>query len=137
MGTFTQKYPNFSSKTVGGKQLFQLTRDDELPEDVPGHEVTIYSLSKTGERNILKKDLEAEIARRINLVHGDFRQKDILVRWQEVFENSKNESFQIISCTLSCSSGTYVRQLVADIGKRIGIPLVTHSISRTRVGEYK
>jgi len=136
IGTFTQKYPNFSSKTVGGKQLFQLSKDDELPSYMPEHEVTIYNLKQTSSRTISKGELQTEILRRINLVHGDFRQEEIIQKWEEVFENTPQKSFEIISCTLSCSSGTYVRQLVADIGNKLSTPLVTYSINRTKVGEY-
>lgn len=136
IGTFTQKYPNFSSKTVRGKQLFQLSKDEELPDIIPEHEVTIYDLKQTGSRTIPKGELQTEILRRINLVHGDFRQEGIIQKWAEVLENTPQESFEMISCTLSCSSGTYVRQLVADIGNKLSTPLVTYSINRTKVGDY-
>lgn len=136
VGTFIQKYPSFSSKTVGGKQLFQLSKDDELPSKMPEHEVTISRLEFIRESNISKEDLCKEIIRRIGLVRGDFRQKEILEKWQEVFENSKEGNYKIISCVCECSSGTYIRQLVADISQKVGIPMVTYSIKRTKVGKY-
>lgn len=136
VGTFIQKYPSFSSKTVGGKQLFQLSKDEELPSEMPEHEVTISRLEFTRERDISKEDLHKEIIRRIELVHGDFRQEEILKKWQEVFENSKKEDYKIFSCVCDCSSGTYIRQLVSDISEKIGIPMVTYSINRTRAGDY-
>lgn len=134
--TFKQKYPSFSSKTVGGKQLFQLSKDDELPDEMPEHEVTITRLEQISTRIISKSDLQSDIERRINLVHGDFRQTEIIKLWQLAFKNSTEEEYQIIKCVLDCSSGTYVRQLVADLGTKLGIPLVTYSIERTRIGEY-
>jgi tRNA U55 pseudouridine synthase TruB len=69
-------------------------------------------------------------------VKGDFRQEEIIKRWQEVFKDSDQKEYLILSCVVECSSGTYVRQLVADLSEKIGIPLVTYSIKRTRVGEY-
>lgn len=137
VGMFIQKYPRFSSKTVEGKQLFQLSKDDELPSELPEHEVTISKLEYIGERTVSKEELQKEIIRRIRLVNGDFRQEEIMERWNEVFENSKQREYPIFSCIAECSSGTYIRQLVADISERMGIPLVTYSIKRTRVGEYK
>ena len=136
VGTFIQKYPSFSSKTVGGKQLFQLYKDDELPQEMPEHEVTVHDLKQMGIRSIVKEDLQTEILRRINLVHGDFRQDDIQQRWQEVLAESKHDEFQIISCIMKCSSGTYVRQLVNDIGEKLRAPMVTYSIKRTQVGDF-
>jgi tRNA pseudouridine55 synthase len=136
IGTFDQKYPPFSSKTVNGKQLFQLAKDDELPDELPQHEVMIYRLQCTSTMTLKKQDLEKEIFRRIALVKGDFRQEIILEKWKEALRNSEGQSFQIFSCVVECSSGMYVRQLVHDIGKKIGIPLVTYSIKRTKIGQY-
>ncbi len=135
-GTFTQKYPPFSSKTIYGKQMFQLSKDDELPDDLPEHEVTIKKLQCTSTTTISKEVLKEEIIKRIDLVHGDFRQKEIIEKWNKAFENTSQKEFEIISLVCECSSGTYIRQLVADIGYEIGIPLVTYSINRVRVGEY-
>jgi tRNA pseudouridine55 synthase len=134
--TFAQKYPSFSSKTVGGKQLFQLSKDDELPENLPEHEVTIYELSCISKTTLNKEDLRNEIISKISLVKGDFRQKDITDKWIEVLENSNQKEFGIISLICDCSSGTYIRQLVSDIGELIGIPMVTYSIKRTKIGGY-
>ncbi len=135
-GTFIQKYPSFSSKTVGGKQLFQLSKDNELPENLPAHEVTIIKLLCTSTEVLEKEDLQKEIFRRIALVKGDFRQQEIIKRWNEVFNVSKEKEYEIISCVCECSSGTYIRQLVADISEKIKVPLVTYMINRTKVGEY-
>lgn len=134
-GTFIQKYPSFSSKTVGGRQLFQLSKDEELPIEMPEHEVNIFRLDCISERNISKESLHIEIIRRIQLVHGDFRQEEIITLWRKTFDNAKEKEYKILSCVCKCSSGTYIRQLVADISEKIGIPMVTYSIKRTQVGE--
>ena len=135
-GTFTQKYPSFSSKTVGGKQLFQLSKDDELPENLPEHEVTIHKLSCISKTILNKEDLKNEIINRISLIKGDFRQKDIKDKWIEVLENTNQKEFIIISLVCECSSGTYIRQLVSDISDLIKVPLVTYSINRIKIGDY-
>ena len=85
-GNFMQKYPSFSSKTVDGKQLFQLAKDDKLPDSLPEHEVTIHSLHCTSTVMQNKDALQKEIMRRIDLVHGDFRQEEIKKKWAEVCE---------------------------------------------------
>lgn len=135
-GTFMQKYPAYSSKTVGGKQLHSLSRDGELPDDLPEHEVTITRLEVIGDERIHKADLMKEIQRRINLVSGDFRQDLIKGSWIEAMSKSDAESYQILRLVCDCSSGTYIRQLVSDLGQRIGLPMVTYSIKRTKVGDY-
>src|SRR6185436_1978461 len=45
IGSFQEKYPPFSSKTVGGKPLFELAKTEMLNEsEIPVHEVTINEL---------------------------------------------------------------------------------------------
>ena len=127
-GKFVQKYPPFSSKTVGGKQLFQKTKDgDEY--DAPEKQVEIYEISFLGFREIKGANLLEEIKRRINLVKGDFRQEEILQKWDENFLGREDEIFIIAKAKMSCSSGTYVRSLVNGLY----FPAVTFSIKRTMI----
>ena len=133
IGNITQKYPPFSSKTVNGKQLFQLSKEGGLPEILPTHEVTIYNLRCTSTMIQKKKDLYSEVQRRINLVQGDFRQKEILESWARAFKDSNQQEYTVLSCICECSSGTYIRQLVHDISEQIGMPLVTYSIKRIKL----
>ena len=41
----------------------------------------------------------------------------------------------IISCTLTVSSGTYIRSLAEELGRRLGYPGTLAALRRTRVGE--
>lgn len=127
-GKFVQKYPPFSSKTVGGKQLFQKTKDgDEYV--APERQVEIYEISFLGFREISGKDLLEEIKRRINLVNGDFRQEEIIKKWEESLADREDEIFTIAKAKMSCSSGTYVRSLVNGLS----VPAVTFFIKRTKI----
>lgn len=127
-GKFVQKYPPFSSKTIKGVPLFKKTKDgDEY--DAPERQVEIYEISFLGLREISGKDLSEEIKRRINLVKGDFRQKEILKKWEENLRGGEDETFLIAKSKMSCSSGTYVRSLVNGLS----FPAVTFSIKRTRI----
>lgn len=137
IGTFTQKYPSFSSKTILGKQLWELSKDDELPENLPEHDVDIYKLSFNSSKIIQIEDLKKEIVSRISLVNGDFRQEKIVEKWNQVFKDINQDCFEILSFGCECSSGTYIRQLVADISKKVGLPMVTYSINRTKIGSHK
>ncbi|MDQ5883319.1 MAG: tRNA pseudouridine55 synthase [Patescibacteria group bacterium] len=127
-GKFVQKYPPFSSKTVGGVPLFQKTKDgDEY--DVPEREVEIYEIQFLGFTEINGSDLLEEIKRRINLVKGDFRQEEIIKKWEEVLNDRGEEVFSIAKARMVCSSGTYVRSLVNGLP----YPATTFSIKRTKV----
>jgi len=139
VGKFSQKYPAYSSKTINGKSLFSLAKSAELDEDeIPTKDVEIKSIEQIGEREISKSELEKYIIDSINLVKGDFRQKEILKGWRSVFasEAKQSRSYQIISLKVSCTSGTYMRSLAHTIGEKVGIPALALNIKRVKVGDY-
>lgn len=45
-------------------------------------------------------------------------------------------NYPFFSLRVECSSGTYIRTIIDDIGKDIGVPCVAYSLRRTRIGEY-
>ncbi|HEX7724467.1 MAG TPA: hypothetical protein VF438_01885 [Candidatus Paceibacterota bacterium] len=114
VGLFMQEYPAYSSRTVNGKQLHELARAGELPEEMPTKEVEIYSIELLRQEVISGKDLKSRISEMIGRVNGDFRQEEIMVRWNEVLAD--NQSFPIAQLRVSCSSGTYMRSLAQRIG---------------------
>ena len=141
IGKRNQVYPIYSSKTVNGEQLHSLARSGLIDEDnIPSKEIEIFSLNKIGETKVSNTDLIEEIKRKINLVKGDFRQKEIIQKWTEVlskYPNKSENSFSIVKIEMTCSSGTYVRALVRDLSKLSGLPMCTYSIIRTEIGEYR
>lgn len=131
LGIFEQAYPPFSSKTFEGKQLHQHAREGNLPKVT--HQVTLYDSAYLGERMLTGEALLQTIEERIALVHGDFRQTEILHRWREVLENKKTGKFQITKWKVSVSSGFYIRQLVHDLGRFLKTPTVTFQITRIEI----
>lgn len=93
-GKFTQPYPPFSSKTFSGGKA-------------ETKEVEIYDFKKLEERTI-GNPLE-EIKRRIALVKGNFRQKEIIEAWEKYLQNKKE--FKIVKYWIFASSGTYMRSI--------------------------
>jgi tRNA pseudouridine55 synthase len=137
VGKRNQTYPIYSSKTVNGKQLHTLARAGIIDEnEIPSREVEIFKLNKIDETKISGADLLNEIVKKINLVKGDFRQKEIIEKWKSAISKPA-DNFSIIKVEMTCSSGTYVRALVRDLYKLSGIPMCTYSIVRTEIGEYR
>lgn len=133
--TFVQKYPSYSSKTFEGKQLHAHAREGNTP--TVNHEVTLFDYEFLGERDIANKELLKITIERINLVCGDFRQKEIIEKWQEVLGSAKALPLhRITKWRVHVSGGFYIRQLVHDIGKSLGIPTVTFYIKRTEIGDF-
>lgn len=138
LGKHRQPYPPFSSKTVNGKPLFWWTKNHKLHEiDIPTREIEIYNFVLLETATISAKKLKKEIFEQIDSVSGDFRQNEIKNAWQTFFQNDKiTDTFQTATFHISCSSGTYVRSLVNELGNHLGTEAMTRDILRTKVGEY-
>jgi tRNA pseudouridine55 synthase len=138
IGDIHQSYPPYSSRTVGGKPLFQIARDGKIDEiKIPEHVVHIENIEILENKNISKEDLGKHINSLINTVKGDFRQDDIKKRWVEALESSSMLEYPIVKLKVSCGSGSYMRVLAHDLGRELGIPALAYHIKRTKVGEYE
>jgi len=134
-GKFQQQYPMYSSKTVAGKPLFTYARAGKKVDRVE-HKVAVMSLKFLGIRSVSRKKLLENIEKRIAKVQGDFRQKEIIKLWRKKLKGEK-EIFYTASFHIKCGSGTYVRAIANDLGKRIKIPSLALSIKRTKIGKYE
>jgi len=127
-GERTQKYPPYSSKPVDGKPLFMWAREGKKVT-LPEREIEIFESKILGERKISSHELKEIIVTKINLVRGDFRQKEIIERWNELLNG---EEYRIVTGEISSSSGTYIRGLVNESGC-----CTTLGITRTEFGDYR
>jgi len=135
-GTYLQTYPPFSSRTVDGKPLFEYARNGESVE-IPAREVSVAKLTFLKIRKVKVKKLLENIKTRVNKVNGDFRQEEILKTWKNKLYPEVRTTYFIGTYTISCGSGTYVRSIAHNLGKRIGIPTLAFSIKRTKIGKWK
>jgi len=130
-GDINQEYPPFSSKTIKGKPLFEWAKLGKLNKiDLPKHKVTIHEIKLLETRSLSKEDLRKYIIESVLRIKGDFRQKDILNKWGEELDKSYNDSFQLAKINIFCSSGTYIRALANDMGKKLGCGALAYSIIR-------
>lgn len=136
-------YPAYSSKTVQGKPLFQWMNEGRIHEiEIPKTDVEIYSLELLEtDLNPVKKVRGSEILEKVELalnsVKGDFRYDEIRAGWASVLHGREEESFSVIKIACECSSGTYMRVLAEEIGKKMGVPALAYSIKRTKVGDVR
>ncbi len=134
VGKQIQTYPVYSSKTVDGRALHEIARANELGEiEIPTRKIEIYSIDFLGTREMSGEELFLQIRDRVQKVHGDFRQKEILETWQKNLYNQKEKIFQIVQIKVKCSSGTYIRTLAENIGKKLGAPALAWKIVRTQI----
>lgn len=131
-----QKYPAFSSYHVDGKPLWWWAKNNKIHEiEIPSKQVTINSLKVMRVYEVEAKDLLEEIEYRVELVSGDFRQKEIIEKWRNHI-NDNSQVFPVLSFEISVTSGTYIRSIAEQIGEWLSLPSIAYRIRRTRVGNF-
>ncbi len=137
-GHVAQEYPPFSSKTVGGKSLFEWARGNALGALVlPERSVLVYDITLTATYKVTEADLFSYIETGVDKVQGDFRQEEIMRLWKKYLKTSGTREFPCVTIKVSCSSGTYMRSIAHALGKELGVPALALHILRTQVGDYK
>lgn len=114
-GQISQTVPAFSAVKIGGKKLYQMAR----------------SASELGPAVLPSREVRVDIFEQIDL-------------------NSLDESFVKLSPPLSlkiepisfafrvrCSSGTYVRSLIHDLGQEMGVGATVTGLKRTKIGDFR
>ena len=132
--TFKQKYPRFSSKTVGGRPLFQISKEEGIcDDDIPEKEVKIKKIDFQSFGLVSKKYLHDFILESIFSVKGNFRQDMCWLKWEQTLEKFEDITLPTLTIKVSCTSGTYMRSLAQAIGAEIGFPTLALKIKRTMI----
>lgn len=150
--TYFQKYPAYSAYNVNGVPLWELARAGKLPEKMPENKVTIYNLEVFKVYTKTSDEVLNECHDRINAIDGDFRQGWIKEGWGQFLSKYRGESsikdmdkvtgnkientgkvFVFADMRATVSSGTYIRTLCEDIGKKLNIPALAYSIEREEI----
>ncbi|MBT4166370.1 hypothetical protein HOE04_05005 [archaeon] len=135
-GKYKFQLPVYSSYKIKGKSLFYYARSGKLDEvDIPSREVEIKSVKIDSVYNIGAGKLLKEIVRKVGLVDGDFRQEEIIEKWKELLEG-KDEKFLVVDVVIGCSSGTYIRAIADDLGKKLGCGGLLLGLERLKVGKF-
>lgn len=131
-GMYHQKYPEFSSKKVSGKSLWEYKRQGlKVPEiyiDGEIHEIEVLNIKEVlGSEEIIK------IKEQVSNIKGNFRQEEILAQYDATkFPNT----FTIVSLRVAMSRGMYVRGLVRDIATKLNTFGIVTNLVRIKDGEY-
>ena len=136
IGDFTFSVPPYSSVRVNGRALWQWAKSEEIDKiKIPKRTTKIKEIELLGLKEIDSVDLLSEILEKINLVQGNFRQEEIKNKWRKILQKNKNQ-YQVASVKVLCSSGTYIRSLAFELGKKQGTPACLLGLERTRVGDF-
>lgn len=139
--SYTQFVPVFSSVKVGGKKLRELARShdtfmiedkrvkfykkDKLVVDIdlPYKEVKILGSTI----NEIEKISKENLVQLFKSTYGNKKDVDI---------NKLLPEYYYADITLTVSKGTYIRQFAIDLGKKLNIPSMLITLTRTKVGEF-
>ena len=110
LGEYEQTVPAFSAVKHKGKPLYKYARRGEKV-DLPKRKVEIKEIE------LLDLDIKSRA-------------------FDRVAKPGFEKPYPRLKIRVVCSSGTYMRQLAIDIGKRLGVPAVAVELRRTRVGNY-
>ncbi|MCA9397440.1 tRNA pseudouridine(55) synthase TruB [candidate division WWE3 bacterium] len=107
-GKIAQQVPWFSAIKVDGKKLYQYARG-KSPEEL--------------------NNLDTQIERPVREI--EIKRLEI-----ERFEQGTDESYPKGALIVDCSSGTYTRVLVEDLGKALHVPAYQTDLRRMRIGDF-
>lgn len=131
LGNHTLPFPNYSSKNVGGKPLWQHAREDSFVE-VPQREMSVLSVAYESEEVISSEAVIKEWQERIQKVSGDFRQQEVLVTYKSI---PPDLTWRRVTLILHVTSGTYIRSLTQLLKNYTQTPWIAEYIERTHIDE--
>lgn len=131
-GLYHQKYPDFSSKKINGKSLWEYKREGkEIPEvfiDGEISEIEVRDIFEVASNEEINK-----IMGLLSLIKGNFRQTEILSRYNEI---KFPETFIKVKLRVVMSRGLYVRGLARDIAQKLNSEAIVINLVRAKDGEY-
>lgn len=141
---YLQQVPVFSSVKVKGQKLRVLARSaDTFKVKVENGRkwvdfFTNEKLTKTLEIPQRKVILDQLDLIEQTSLHSEIILQDRLISdsLKAVVESSSQEVLHTASFIVSCSKGTYIRQLIVDIGHALNIPMTLYGLKRTRIGAF-
>lgn len=131
-GLYHQKYPEFSSKKISGKSLWEYKRQGlKVPEVYIDGEISDIQLLNFKE--VLSSEQIELIKKQIESIKGNFRQEEILARYDATkFPHTLFKA----KISVTMSRGMYVRGLVRDISHKLKTFGIVVDLVRTKDGEY-
>jgi len=136
LGEYEQKYPNYSAyqihKNGVKKPLWYFAKNGiELEEsEIPKHVVKIYNLEQDAKPIFSIRNMNHFMEQVVLIPDGlELRKEQITAQYMEYKETDKIRLIGI-PMLAKVSSGTYIRQLCADIGDKLGVPCMADKIER-------
>lgn len=129
----TQKYPWFSGRAVGGIKLFDHFKAGNTDIERPTRKVEIKEIELVNFGVENSESVKSYIFDSVSKVSGDFRQKEILNKWEKFFDaynkNPTQNTMQTFQIKILVSSGTFIRVLTENFD----FPTTLLKLKRTKI----
>ena len=136
LGEYEQKYPIYSAYQIHKngikKPLWYFAKNGiELDEsEIPKHVINIYNLEQDAKPMFSIRNINYFMEQVELIPDGlELRKEEVITQYNEYKEADKIRLIGI-PMLAKVSSGTYIRQLCADIGDKLGIPCMADKIER-------
>jgi tRNA pseudouridine55 synthase len=132
-------YPTYSSKPVEGKPLWQWMKEGQLSKiTIPLRIMNVLSVNISNSAIEKWEKIFQYATTSIHKVSGDFRQTEVLKSWEKLNQQFKaKDELTILNINFEVSSGTYIRTLAHELGKKLNCPALLYQLNRTSIGSYK
>jgi tRNA pseudouridine55 synthase len=128
--------PVYSSYRHEGKPLFAWAKEEsDGPPVVPVRRMSVAQIDVRATDTIDASAVREIIRARIPLVDGDFRQDETIAAWHQML--AEGGEWVTVDLDIHCGSGTYVRSLAHELGRRLGGGAVLLDLRRTQVGPWR
>ncbi len=121
VGTIEQYPPLYSAVHVGGRRLYEMARNGEIPPEIPKRTVEVFAIEKLA----LKEELP--------IPRPNLRNASEITNPVTTTDIKKCKRYRL---KIHCGSGTYIRSIARDLGQILGSPACLSALERTRVGDF-
>ncbi|HRH26511.1 MAG TPA: hypothetical protein PLF31_03550 [Candidatus Paceibacterota bacterium] len=141
IGTHTFSYPQFSSKTVDGTPLWVTGREAREGQNTllkaPERSMRVDTLKLESDTTHSTQELLSAVMKFVGAVEGDFMQKQVIESWKTALVGHDNAIWYSYTLLMECGSGTYVRTICEEIGKKLKCGGIAFRIKRVAVGNHQ
>ncbi len=147
-GDISLPYPIFSYRTVHGKPLHTWAVEGKLHEiAIPTKHSTIYHLELKCLDTLTRADLVALAREKVESIPrvtdprkalgNDFRRPQVRTAWDSIaIGKNAEDCFSVATISCIASSGTYMRSLAEEIGRKLNTQALALSIHRDTIGHF-
>ena len=128
-GVIEQEPPMYSAIKVDGKKLYEYARKEEEVE-IPKRQIEIFDIEYIDKE---KEEYVNELTGLNTELNGIDDDSTSMISGAKNIKPDDESDFYI---RVVCSRGTYIRSLIRDIGRELGIDAVMSYLVRTESGEF-